>query len=109
MRGKTEKMSVFLWSEFLVLVIFPLVGTLISLYGDNALSLPRLFNYPLNFIFGIPFLIWGFFWAGWAMIFGYIFLWIGLGILINSFFLTFGFSSLVTTLLIIYFARCKKV
>ncbi len=55
-----------IWSGILVIIVFPIIGILVSLLLDSILGLSIILPPPINTLIGIPILTCGFFWAIWA-------------------------------------------
>jgi protein-S-isoprenylcysteine O-methyltransferase Ste14 len=56
------------WSGFLVLIIFPGLGTWGSLLIDSFFGVPNILPFPINIMIGVIIWIPGFFWSIWANI-----------------------------------------
>jgi len=66
MDEKKKRIGVLIGSGLLVVIIFPIIGIVVSLLMDNFFNLPKLIPFPFNLIIAIPLLVWGFFWSIWS-------------------------------------------
>lgn len=64
--GNKKRVGALIGSGFLVVIIFPLIGIIVSLLIDNLFNLPKLIPLPINLIIAFPLLVWGFFWSIWS-------------------------------------------
>ena len=66
MDGNKKRVGALIGSGFIVVIILPIIGIIVSVLIDNFLKLPKLLDFPINLIFSLPLLAWGFFWAIWS-------------------------------------------
>jgi protein-S-isoprenylcysteine O-methyltransferase Ste14 len=63
---RTKRILASIFSGIYVVIIFPLLGVLASVYLDSIARLPKILPFPLNIIVAILVLIFGFYWALWS-------------------------------------------
>ncbi len=67
-KGLKFRIFALIWSGFLVLILFPGLGTWGSLMIDSFFGVPNILPFPINIIIGVIIWIPGFFWSIWANI-----------------------------------------